>query len=82
MSWKYVYNDFGFRGNWIVNFLRLLQLKKHLEANFTLAVGRSRSTWDDHLNTLDKPYIPNASYQIQKSLIYWFWSRRFERVLP
>ena len=32
----------------------------HKEANLTLALSRSRSTYDHHLNKLGRPRIPNA----------------------
>ena len=36
-----------------------------LEANLTLTLSRSRSTWDHHLNKLGRPHIPNATYKSQ-----------------
>ena len=43
-------------------------------APFTLKLGRSRSSWD-HLNKLGRPNIPNATYQVSRSMAFWFWSR-------
>ena len=49
----------------------------HQEANLTLTLSKSRSSWDHHLNKLGRPHIPNASYQVTRSLAFWFWRRIF-----
>ena len=43
----------------------------------TLTLGRSRSSWNHHLNKLGRPHIPNATYKVSRSLSFWFWRRRF-----
>ena len=40
-------------------------------------LSRSRSPEDHHLNKLGRPHIPNTTYQVSRSLAFWFWSRRF-----
>ena len=45
----------------------------HSEANFT-------STSSYYLNKLDRPHIPNATYQVPRSSAFWFWRRRFLKV--
>ena len=52
-------------------------IQMHKEANLTLTLSRSRSSWDHHLNKLGRPHIPNATYQVSRSLAFWFWRRRF-----
>ena len=52
-------------------------IQMHYEANLTLMLSRSRSSWDHHLNKLGRPHIPNATYQVSRSLALWFWRRRF-----
>ena len=43
----------------------------------TLTLSRLRSAWDHHLNKLGRPHIPNATFQVSRSLAFWFWRRRF-----
>ena len=54
-----------------------ISLQMHKEANLTLTLSRSRSSWDHHLNKLGRPHIPNATYQVSRSLAFWFWRKRF-----
>ena len=49
----------------------------HKEANLTLTLRRSRSSSDHHLNKLGRPHSPDATYQVSRSLAFWFWRRRF-----
>ena len=44
----------------------------------TLTLSRSMSTYDNHLNILGRPHIPNNTYQIQRASPFWFW--KFNRV--
>ena len=56
------------------------QKNTHLNAlgsNLTLTLSRSRSTFEHHLNKLGRPYIPNDTYQVQRSSAFWFLRRRF-----
>ena len=43
----------------------------------TLTLSKSRSTQNHHLNKLCRPHIPDATYQVPRSLTFWFWRRRF-----
>ena len=52
-------------------------IKMHKEANLTLTLSRSRSTQDQYLNKLGRPRIPDATYQVLRSRVFWFWRRRF-----
>ena len=49
----------------------------HKEANLTLTLSRSRSIQDHYLNKLNRPHIPDATYQVPRSPAFWFWRRRF-----
>ena len=42
---------------------RILRPVKPWEANLTLTLSRSRSTWDNYFNKLGRPHIPNATSQ-------------------
>ena len=46
--------------------------RKHL----TLTLRMSKSTKDHHVNKRDRPHIPNATYQVPKSLAFWFSRKR------
>ena len=43
----------------------------------TLALSRSRSTQDHHLNKLCRAWVPEAVYQVSRPLACWFQRRRF-----
>ena len=48
----------------------------HYEAKLTLMFSRSTSTQDRYLNKHDRPYIPNATYQIflvLSKISQWFF---------
>ena len=38
------------------------------------------STQGHNLNNLGSTCIDNATYQVSRSSVYWFWSRRFLKV--
>ena len=40
----------------------------HKEANLTLMLSGSKSSWDHHLNKLGRPHIPNATFKVSRSL--------------
>ena len=43
-------------------------------------LSRSRSTQDHHLYRLGRPPIPDATFQVPRSLAFRFWRRRFLKV--
>ena len=48
-----------------------------MSPNLTLAKHVSRSTKGNNLNNLDSTCIENATYKVSRSLVYWFWRKRF-----
>ena len=40
----------------------------------------SLTTSTNNLNNLGSTCIDNATYQVSRSLVYWFWRRRFFKV--
>ena len=64
------------------NDLHFLPYKRlNLKSNLTLTLNRSRSTQGHNLNNLGSTCIDNATYQVSRSSVYCFWSRRFFKVL-
>ena len=47
---------------------------------FDLGENRSRSTQGHNLNNFGSTPIHNTTYQVSRSLVYWFWRRRFFKV--
>ena len=43
---------------------------QHLSA-YTMAFSRSRSTYDYHLKTINRPDIFNATYEVQRSSVFF-----------
>ena len=48
--------------------------------NLTLALNRSGSTQGHNLDNLGSTCIDNATYQVSRSSVNWFWRRRFFKV--
>ena len=48
--------------------------------NLTLTSNGSRSTHGHNLNNLGSTRIENATYQVSRSSVKWFWRRRFFKV--
>ena len=48
--------------------------------NLTLEWNRSRSIQGYNLNNLGSTCLDNATYQVSRSSVYWFWRRRFFKV--
>ena len=48
---------------------------------FDLGIIRSRSTQGHNLNNLGSACIDNATYQVSRSSVNWFWRRIFFKVL-
>ena len=60
----------------------LFPIQKHQGSNLTLPSNRSRSTQGHQLNKLGSTRVPDAAYQLSRSLAFWFQRRRFLRFLP
>ena len=45
--------------------------------NLTLVWNRPGSTQGHNLNDLGSTCIDNATYEVSRSSVYWFWRRRF-----
>ena len=55
-------------------------IQKPMSPNLTLALNGSRSTQGNNLNILGSACIDNATHKVSRSLVYWFWRRRFFKV--
>ena len=58
-------------------FIKKVPFKCIRNQNLTLTFSRLGSTKDHHFNKLGRAHIPNATYQVRRSLAFWFWRRRF-----
>ena len=58
----------------------LFFIQKHTGPNLTLPQNRSRSTQGHHLNKFGSTRAPDAAYQVSRSSVFWFRTRRFFKV--
>ena len=45
--------------------------------NLTLTYNRSRSTQGHNMKNLGSTHIDNATYQVSRSSVYWFWRSKY-----